>query len=483
MTATRRKSANVPRSAEIVDLSVKGSGSQPAEDLKPALEKTPPFRNTRSSTKRPASFVGDGSDEPADTNNRSRNQRVKLEDRPRTSGRMVERPDANGIFRLKTAEFFDWMFERHLLFLRRMEDPNPGKTKPWINNKLMLTMKSCNVFRELDYATQFLYQNIINNPQNDRSLENLFFQVALFRGFSKPRTWILLCEELERKKLGPPTTSLFQSNFTDFVKALANIQTEGKKMKPKQALATGEYQIPSCRKEEKARGMSEGEAKLRNVQDLMRGRDKEVKEMDTKGKEAEGVPLWRRLERLSDAGMAFEETKKFNSYGDFMGYQLLLDFNYIKGFDFDFSSWVGSGPGSEAGLGLLFSKSHPASNFDQMEALRLRSLSHWESIAKDHSKFSVSGSPLPDLAFGPDGLDGEITGPTLPGTSRGIGIVEIEHALCEFKKYEDARKSGTKKQLCAGRFLYKGIQSGIRKPVTLDLPAKYKLVGKSSVKP
>lgn len=103
----------------------------------------------------------------------------------------------------------------------------------------------------------------------------------------------------------------------------------------------------------------------------------------------------------------------------FTTHRLLIDLSYLPGLDFDFErdGWVSTGPGSKSGLELIFNCREKDTDL-HLEAMTF--------IKTEQAKYWADSGKTP---------------PTLLGNGRPIGLVEIEHALCEFSKYSNVTKA------------------------------------------
>lgn len=119
---------------------------------------------------------------------------------------------------------FYWIYERHELFLRRLE----GQPPPWTDDVILRNHRFTNVSRTYDRATQFLIRDVINIGDQDH--EELVFRTILFRLFNRISTY----EYLERH-CGPLTIANF--NVKRWSVALRRLQRTGA------PLYTGAYQI------------------------------------------------------------------------------------------------------------------------------------------------------------------------------------------------------------------------------------------------
>lgn len=74
----------------------------------------------------------------------------------------------------RVVDFFNFMNERHAIYLRRQR----GDEWPWTEDSILQTYKFTNVYRELDTGTIWLRKNIIE-PYWDHP--ELFFNIAVYR--------------------------------------------------------------------------------------------------------------------------------------------------------------------------------------------------------------------------------------------------------------------------------------------------------------
>src|SRR5690554_4052485 len=83
-----------------------------------------------------------------------------------------------------------WLTERYNVFLNK----SAGKPFPWTDDEIISSHKFTNVFRFLDYESQFLIRHVIGN--DDRSYHDTVFRILLFKIFNYSDTWLYLENEL-----------------------------------------------------------------------------------------------------------------------------------------------------------------------------------------------------------------------------------------------------------------------------------------------
>ena len=82
---------------------------------------------------------------------------------------------------MRTAELFAFMRERHAIYERRQA----GMPKPWTDDPILQTYKFCNIYRELDYGTQWFKRG-----WRERHADNpdLWFASLVYRLVNWPDT-------------------------------------------------------------------------------------------------------------------------------------------------------------------------------------------------------------------------------------------------------------------------------------------------------
>lgn len=209
-----------------------------------------------------------------------------------------------------------WKFatERQDIFFKKLN----GETPPYTKDPILGEYKFCNVYRASDRVSQFLIRDVIYESDLDK--KSTLFRIFLFRLFNRIETWI----ELE-KILGQ--ISLESFSFTTYSKALQKISDN----RP----IYGNAFILCANK---AFGFDK---KHKNHLALL-------EKVFVKEKIVNRLLSTKSLESL------FYELKKLPLIGDFMAYQLAIDFNYSEVFNFSENDFVVAGPGAVRGIKKCF---------------------------------------------------------------------------------------------------------------------------------
>jgi hypothetical protein len=207
-------------------------------------------------------------------------------------------------------KFFDWINERHRIYLKR----RAGDAAPWTEDEILRTYKFTNVFRENDRTTVWMRKNWTNLNHN-RPAEEIIFNCCVFRmfgtmEFAEAHGWT--------KDWNP-----------NYAKALArNRLNSGKKV------FTGAYIITN-------QGSTD---------------PKEVVVVDRFLN-----PVWENRRYLADIARetnSLEQTHKalgaFPGWGGggFMAYEVVTDLNHtpVLALAKDRYTWANAGPGAKRGL-------------------------------------------------------------------------------------------------------------------------------------
>jgi len=213
--------------------------------------------------------------------------------------------------------------ERQEIFYKKLS----GSLAPYTNDPIYQSYKFCNVYRASDRVSQFLIKNVIY--KNHLSPEDILFRIFLFRLLNKVETWI----ELE-KLLGK--ISLKNFNFENYSNAL-------EKIKLNDGTIYGNAFILCANK-------SFGfDNKHPNYLTLLES----VFKKDVFSKELLKAKTLREL---------FEKLRTLPLIGNFMAYQIAIDFNYSEVFDFDENDFTIAGPGAERGVKKCFLDTEGKSN-------------------------------------------------------------------------------------------------------------------------
>lgn len=197
--------------------------------------------------------------------------------------------------------------ERQEIFYRKIRGENISTEDP-----VFIHYKFCNVYRASDRVSQFLIKNVIYDKK--RSEQDTLFRIFLFRLLNKIETW----EKLDEVSL---------DNFEKLEKKLDILKSGGP--------IYGNAFILCANK------VFGFEEKHKNHIKLLEEVFKKNKVDFTKAKS---------LKEL------FLMLRELPLIGDFMAYQIAIDFNYSPIFNFDENDFTVAGPGAKRGIEKIFGK-------------------------------------------------------------------------------------------------------------------------------
>lgn len=92
--------------------------------------------------------------------------------------------------------YLDFVCERHNIWWARQQ----GKEGPWTSDPVLRTRKFTNVFRVLDYGSQFVCKELLNEQENMDPGE-ILMRCFLYRYTNRPEPWLAFKEEFGRYPL------------------------------------------------------------------------------------------------------------------------------------------------------------------------------------------------------------------------------------------------------------------------------------------
>jgi thymidylate kinase len=211
-----------------------------------------------------------------------------------------------------------WRFacERQNIFFARLEN----RPWPWTEDAVLREYKFTNAYRASDRVSQYLIRNVIY--EGDRSPNELFFRVLLFKVFNRIETW-----ELLRREFGEITFREY--SFRRFDRILTDAMAKGAR------IYSAAYIMPSG-----GHGSAPGRKHsmhLRLIETMIR----------------DGLP--EKIASARSMAKAFELIREYPTIGDFLAYQYVTDLNYSPLTSFSEMEFVMPGPGALGGIRKCFS--------------------------------------------------------------------------------------------------------------------------------
>jgi len=273
-------------------------------------------------------------------------------------------------------EFFDFVFERQSVWYNR----NIKNSISWTNDEVLQKYKFCNTYRELDKGTQYIIQKL----KIEKSRETIFLNLVFYRFFNK----FNLYEDLEIsliKKWTKETTK-------DLIKRFNYLKKQGK------TIFNDAYLISGNKTKEPKHIFI-----LKSLENLFSEKN-QIKEID--------------IAKTPEESM--QAIKKIPMVGEFLAYEIWTDLTYFNFFkqkwtDDDF---VNIGPGAKWGLELIYNKK--LSYKEQLEKIN-----YLHNLQKEYlNKIRKNNLSWKDISY-----------KSCFTNAPYLSLRNIEHSLCEFRKY------------------------------------------------
>lgn len=203
--------------------------------------------------------------------------------------------------------------ERQEVFFKKLSGQNP----PYSSDPIFRNYKFCNVFRASDRVSQFLIKNVIYSKEFSEI--DTLFRVFFFRLLNKIETWQTLESEI-----GP--VSLKNFSFSLYSKTLEKIKKENP-IYGNAFILCANKAFGYGKKHENHLALLEYVFKDKIAKEILRSDS---------------------LEKL------FNNLKSLPLIGNFMAYQIAIDFNYSEIFNFSENDFAIAGPGAERGIKKCF---------------------------------------------------------------------------------------------------------------------------------
>lgn len=302
-----------------------------------------------------------------------------------------------------------WKFtaERQKIFERRAT----GTAGPWTTDPILKTYKFCNVFRAADRVSQYLIREVCYPGSQPSPDADLAFQIVAFRTFSNTATWDQLVSHLGRR---PDLESLADGSFEN---ALTEIKRSAGR------LYTGAFIL--CATDAYGRSTKH----LNHVELL--------KDMFLEHDLASDVAGATSLQQV------YSLLHSYPLMGDFMSYQVAIDFNYSALTDFDENDFTMPGPGALRGIKKVF---------EDTNGLSPQQVIMW-MVDHQQDEFDRLG-----LQF--HGLEG-----------RAIHAIDAQNLFCETDKYCREAVPG----LSSARTRIKAKFTPAAEPISYFYPPKWHL--------
>lgn len=233
----------------------------------------------------------------------------------------------------KLESIVEFIYERHMVFLRK----NVWKKEaPWTKDAFLQSYRFCNIYREIDTVSLWIYDNIIVPYEKH---PDLWFMLCIARLINWPDTLQEMMDKDVWPAFGPHS-----KNPGKVIKTGWNADRVYKVLKDranrKEKLITGAYIVNSVIPKSHT---TEDNSKAYYIPYI--GLD----------------PLWQKREELrphfqNTMAEAVETLRTQQGWGPFMAYQVVVDLSYSKRWlakADDYNTYTSAGPGTTRGMNRL----------------------------------------------------------------------------------------------------------------------------------
>lgn len=283
--------------------------------------------------------------------------------------------------------------ERYKIHLRKDVSKKP---KPWTRDPVFQQYRFTNVRREHDRETRWVIEHITSNP--DLCYADKLLNCILFRLFNKHETSELISQPIPFHEHEPSEWN---------PESYRHLFKEALEEDPERVFFTGAFMTAGLRANTKRYLPEEDPENDMNMRMLWF-----MKYAIQKG-------IIRQILRCKSQNEVVDALCSYSGIGKFLGYQIFVDFTYIKEFPFSENEYTIAGPGCVAGLEELFEDRDGMTWEECLFYVR----DNWTYLNQDTVYGFNPGDVFTDL----DTKD------------RFMNVMSLENCFCEFSKYVKAR--------------------------------------------
>lgn len=298
----------------------------------------------------------------------------------------------------KILQFYNFVYDRQMVWHNKSVLNLP---KPWSEDKILNEFFFCNVYRELDKGTRYLIEKVIDNPKLRK--EDKYFNIVAYRFFN----WVGFFEEI----FGEPNHSFLFDRLEIEAKMDGRKAGKGKLFHnaytvTQMAFPTDKYPYPE---KDYRKGVKHAQILLA-LEWLA---------------QAISTDHYTDIRTAPTPEFAFDEIKAIPLVGPFLAYEIFCDLAYGNLIPFTDNDFVNIGPGAIWGLELIFDK-----KFSNKEAVKACEFLRDEQAMFFQQLKTETGKDWWKIAY-----------PKAYTNTPYLSLRNIEHSLCEARKYWNVQRS------------------------------------------
>ena len=266
--------------------------------------------------------------------------------------------------------------------------------KPWTKDPILQSYKFTNVCREHDKESLWVIRNIVNNKE--LCYEDKLLNCILFRLFNKHQTLELICAPIPFLECdGDINLDICRETF------------EQKRIEdPEYVFFTRAFNTGGLKRELKWYSPTHEKDMCMRVMKFIVYLAKDDR-------------IHKKIKFCENQMEIHDLLRSYMGIGDFLAYQIFVDFTYIKEFPFSENEFTVAGPGCRRGIDSLFSEKDGMSYEECIFWLR----NNWTQLNNkyihDSDKRFIPQRDMKDLYK----------------EDRTMNVMRLENCLCEFSKY------------------------------------------------
>lgn len=280
--------------------------------------------------------------------------------------------------------FLEYINERYAIHVKK----DVGHKKPpYTDNKILRKYRFTNIRREHDRETQYLIRNIADN--DFLSYRQKLLNIVLFRAFNKHQTFEIM---------GAPFKFEWAWTYKPARKKLLRYHEEN----PEYTFFTNAYFSSGLKRTLNTMFPQEDFVPATVLRFL-----KHLNEND----------FFDKITSAKTQKEAFEAINSEKGLGEFLSYQIFVDFTYIEEFPFSENEFTVAGPGCQKGIDFLF-KNRAGLNYEECLFWLRDNWDKIQTLVPQKFRFDPQNKMI-----------------DLKQCDRRMNVMSLENCFCEFSKY------------------------------------------------
>jgi len=291
-----------------------------------------------------------------------------------------------------------YIFERHRIYKKKEIEKLPP---PWTEDEIFQKYRFTNVRRELDRETKWVINNIVNN--DNFSLIDKLYYIILFRVINKSES----IEKLEFLKY--PIEKLID---VDFIRPI--IEEKMKSVPKDYAWFSNAFYTSGFKSTWRYPSKYLPELNIKGIEENV------IMRMIYILKYAYNKKIPEKSVEAENQCKCFELLNSVPGLGQFIAYQIFVDYTYIPDFPFSENEFTIAGPGCQRGIDFMFKDKDGMTYEECIFWCRDNLVEEWKKRGWEYDLNELFDH--------------------LPEYDRCLNVMMLENSFCELSKYTKAKK-------------------------------------------